>query len=227
MTATPLRTPRTVAAAMTRPVVTVGAGALIKDVISQMVKHSVSMLPVLDGTGRVAGVITSADVLARVSGDRGTVPRGHRLTAPREQFRKETARYARDLMTCPAISIRPTQSIRAAAERMARARVRFLVVIDDDRRLLGIVSKRDLLASFVRPDAEIRAEIEHDVIGAALLLEPYTVEVDVADGIVTLAGYVHAAELLSPLLDAIREVPGVIAIEDRRLRTPASGEQRT
>ena len=223
---TPTTRARTAGDVMTTPAVTVPEHATAKQIITTMSRHRVNAVPVVDHDGHAVGVVTASDLLARMSGERGAVPRGHRLTAPREQFRKESGRTARELMTRPAITVAATESIRSVAESMGRARVRCVPVLDADRLPVGMVSKRDLLTTYLRPDADIRQEIEDEVLARTFLVEPFTVEVSVADGIVVLDGFVQPAALLDLLLDNIAAVPGVIEIDDTRLRTPAPSERR-
>jgi CBS domain-containing protein len=99
----------------------------------------VSTVPVLDDDRRVVGVVTSADLLSRTSGDRGTVPRGHWLAASTERAHKRAGRTAKDIMTSPAVTAHAADSILDTARSMARARVRCLPVVDDD----GTLRNRD------------------------------------------------------------------------------------
>lgn len=209
----------TVESVMTRGVLSAYQHAPVKEVIASMVTQRVSTVPVLDPERRVVGVVTSADLLTRMSGDRGTVPRGHRLTALRERDRKAAGRQAGDVMTAPAITARPGESITSAARTMARARVRCLPVIDEDGILAGIVTKGDLLKNFVRNDNDVRRAIEQDVIGKSLLLAPFSVMVSVVEGIVTLCGFVDSPALEDQLVTKVRALPGVIDVDSTQLRT--------
>jgi osmotically-inducible protein OsmY len=107
---------------------------------------------------------------------------------------------------------------------MARARVRCLPVVDEDGTLLGIVTKGDLLKPYLRTDAEIRRDIEDGIVAELLMLEPFTVEVEVEEGIVTLSGFVSQPVVADQLRKAVRKVPGVIDVDDS-LRVPAAGER--
>jgi CBS domain-containing protein len=207
----------TVDRVMTRGVLSAHERTPIKEVIASMVSQRVSTVPVLDPQGRVIGVVTSADLLARMSGDRGTVPRGHRLTAGRELGQKAAGTQADDVMTAPAITALPSDSIATAAQAMARARVRCLPVVDCDGILVGIITKGDLLKNFLRNDEEVRRTVEEDVIGRLLLLDPYTVTVSVNEGIVTLCGSVETPALGEQLVRTVRELPGVIDVDSRQL----------
>ncbi|WP_020549011.1 CBS domain-containing protein [Embleya scabrispora] len=97
---------------------------------------------------------------------------------------------ARDLMASPVVRVDPSSSTLRGARLMDHHRVKRLPVVDADGRLVGIVSRCDLLRTFLRPDADIRTEIEHDVLRTALWLEPGTIEVDVREAVVRLSGAV-------------------------------------
>jgi len=120
-------------------------------------------------------------------------------------------------MTSPAITIRPDATIAAAARLMNAHRVRFLPVVDSDGKLLGIVSRRDLLSVFLRPDAEIGrlvSGIFDDLLpgGAAGL------KVAVRNGVVTLTGEneLAAEEGLIPLATRLAwDVEGVVDVVDK------------
>lgn len=215
---------RTVSDVMTTGVVSAHEQADLKEIVETIEQNRISAVPVLDAERHVVGVVTTADLLARISLDRGTVPRGHRLSAPREQFRKETGRRADEIMTAPAITAAPTDSIRTAATTMARTRVRCLPVVDDKGLLVGMVTKGDLLKSYLRADADIRREIQDGIVAELLMLEPFTVEVEVEEGIVTLSGFVSQPVVADQLRTAVRNVPGVIDVDDS-LREPVAGER--
>jgi osmotically-inducible protein OsmY len=90
-----------------------------------------------------------------------------------------------------------------------------LPVVDPAGRLLGIVSRADVLAVFSRPDEEIRGEIVHLVLPAAVLSKSADFEVTVRDGIVTISGPPRTERAARALLDAARHVQGVVAVRDR------------
>lgn len=91
-------------------------------------------------------------------------------------------------MTSPAVTIHADAPVAGAARLMRQRGVKRLPVVDEAGRLVGIVSRGDLLAVFTRPDEEIRAEIVDEVIARILLLDQRLFAVTVDDGIVTLCG---------------------------------------
>ncbi|MGW0968145.1 CBS domain-containing protein [Streptomyces sp. NPDC002516] len=119
---------------------------------------------------------------------------------------------AEQLMSTPAITVHPEQRVADAARVMERHRVERLPVVDEEDRLIGIATRRDLLRVFLRTDEEIRREIADDVLGRALSLPPHSVIVSVGEGVVTLEGRL---EHRSEIPEAIRltwRVDGVVGV---------------
>jgi CBS-domain-containing membrane protein len=116
-------------------------------------------------------------------------------------------------MSSPATTIGPAASIARAARLMEAARVKRLPVIDDANRLIGIVSRRDLVRPYARPDSDVRDDvITHLVSG--LWIDPSTVEVRVASGVVTLTGHVDRTSTRHIVVNATHTVPGVVDVID-------------
>jgi CBS-domain-containing membrane protein len=155
-----------------------------------------------------------SDLLARFSGAGEAIARGHHSPSRAASHRKRRALIARELMTAPAITISPDATIEAAARLAARSRVRSLPVVDPDSKLVGIVTRSDLIKTFLRSDEDIRRDIERDVIGDPWGTNSGQVSVAVADGIVTLSGKVAAARDARRLLHAAHLVVGVLDVKD-------------
>ena len=124
-----------------------------------------------------------------------------------------TAETAGEIMTRRPATVRAGATTAEAARLMDRCQVRCLLVIDEGGKLLGVVSPRDLLRVFLRPDDDIRTEIIDDVLAGYLGTNPATVQVDVAGGVVRLAGEVERKSMLAFLLPAVRAVDGVVDVE--------------
>ncbi|MET7301769.1 CBS domain-containing protein [Embleya sp. NPDC005575] len=199
----------TIGDVMTRDVATVGSVARFRDIAGVLETWQVSALPVVDDGHRVLGIVSEADLLHARVADAETArvgPEAYRepdLEPLGEEF------TARDLMTAPVITVTPTSSTLRAARLMDRHHVKRLPVVDRSGRLVGIVSRCDLLGALLRSDAEIRAEIEQDVLSKALCLEPGTVEVEVRDAVVHLAGEVDHPTLVDIVLRLCAAVDGV------------------
>ena len=203
----------TVSDVMTRNVVAVRKDAGFKDIVQVMRARRFSAFPVLDSDDKVVGVVSEDDLLVRegVSGP-GTGPRFLLRRADRAMAAGLTAA---DLMTTPAITIRPEAGVAEAARTMHTRHVKRLPVVTGDGRLVGVVSRVDLLGVYDRPDAEIQGEILKQVIESEFVLDRLAFTVTVEAGIVTLSGPVASETVALSLLDEVRHVDGVVAVRDR------------
>jgi CBS domain-containing protein len=118
-------------------------------------------------------------------------------------------------MTRPAVTVDPLATVTEAARRMHRAGVKRLPVVDVVGRLVGIVSRVDLLRSFLRPDEELHREIVEDVIFGDLFMAPDRFDVNVQDGVVTLQGRCERRSLIRTVLRAVAAVDGVVRVVNR------------
>ncbi|MEU1230546.1 CBS domain-containing protein [Streptomyces sp. NPDC005828] len=206
--------PFTVADLMTSKVVAVLPGADFKEIVTTMERWRVSAVPVVEGEGRVVGIVSEGDLLLKEEFQ------DHRLGLI-EQMRhldataKAGARRARDLMSSPAVTVAPEASLSQAARLMAAHRVKRLPVVDANGTIQGIVSRSDLLKVFLRPDADLAAEVRADVVEALFPLSHRQVEVRVDAGVVTLSGTVHDGGLIPLAARLTRAVEGVVDVECR------------
>lgn len=199
---------------MTTRVVAVFADASFKEMASRLRRYGVSAFPVLDRTRKVIGVVSEADLLAvQADPDRRPGPlTGLRHYLGRGKLRAATAG---DLMTSPAVTIGPEQPAADAARLMYSKHVKRLPVADDFGRLVGIVSRADVLSVFSRPDEEIRSEIIYEVITDQFLTDPHNFTITVRQGIVTLEGHPETAEVGRGIVADARHVDGVVTVRDR------------
>ena len=199
---------------MTTQVVAVKLGASVKEMAAALRENRISAFPVVDDDGKVIGVVSEADMLAKevLNGDHtGTITA---MLHRREQD-KADGLTARDLMTHPAVTVTPDDSVEQAARLMYTLQIRRLPVIDHDGRLVGIISRTDVLAVYDRPDDEIRQEIIDNVIVHGFLQDPEVFTVGVQAGVVTLEGSPESAALGHDLVRKMRHVQGVVAVRDR------------
>jgi len=203
----------TVADVMSRSFVAVPSDALFKQIAFALVRNRVSAVPVIDVDRRVVGVVSEADLLTRLAGEGGIAPRGHILSARSEARRKLHASDAHELMTSPAVTARETATISEAAHTAAHSRVRHLPVIDSNGRLVGVVSRADLLRIFLRDDDEIAREI-HNFVRENLLSDPACLSIQVSSGVVKLTGVLERRLQVSSLVDHVRRMSGVVDIDD-------------
>jgi CBS domain-containing protein len=193
--------------AMTIRVVSVKQDTSFKEMATALRENRVSAFPVVDDDGRVIGVVSEADMLARKVLSTGMQHRG-------EQDKAEGL-TAGDLMTHPAITVSPEDSVEVAARLMYTLQIKRLPVIDASRRLAGIISRTDVLAIFDRSDEEIHKEVTDDVIWHEFGAGPGQLAVTVQAGVVTLEGNAETAALGHVIVRKVRHVQGVVAVRDR------------
>lgn len=206
----------TVDSVMTKQVVTVRPDTPFKELVALMGEHRVSGLPVLDEAGKPVGVVSEADTLAKQEYRGGTVPRPWFARRKRRtQWKKATGLTAAELMTTPALVIREDDTVSAAARLLAKAKVRRLCVVDAEDRLVGIVSRHDVIGTFLRDDDAIRADVEEYVFKRGMWLFPHTMTVEVIDGVVTLDGEVERRTTAQVACQLTRALPGVVGVHDK------------
>jgi CBS domain-containing protein len=212
-----------VAELMTTDVVTVTPETPLRDAAAVLAERKISGLPVVDAEGRVVGVLSEADIVAKAGG----ATREHRLLGwllepDLDLADKIAARTVSDAMSAPAITIDAHRRVHEAAKLMAAEGINRLPVVDGER-LVGIITRADVVRAFARSDDEIAAEITDEILRRTLWLEPGSVTVKVENGVVTLDGEVESeadAELL-PVF--VSRVPGVVSVQANvRPRTPAA-----
>ncbi|MFD8543153.1 CBS domain-containing protein [Streptomyces sp. NPDC059649] len=216
--------PHTVSDVMTRTVVAVGQEARFKEIVETMEQYKVSALPVLAGEGRVIGVVSEADLLPKEEfrgSELSRLEQARRL----DDVRKAGGVTARELMSAPALTVHPGDTLAQAARTMAHTSVKRLPVVDDEGLLRGIVSRSDLLKVFLRSDEELAAEVRSDVLDRLFAGSAGEVEAVVTDGVVTLRGSFPTAAQLPVAARLVRAVEGVVDVRlDVAGTTPAPTE---
>jgi CBS domain-containing protein len=199
---------------MTEKVVAVSADAAFKDVVETLALHGISAMPVVDAGGGVIGVVSEADLLHRVEAAAGE-PHHGLLARKRRRAGRATASAdaAGDLMSTPAVVVAPSVPVAAAARLMEREGVKRLPVVAEGR-LVGIVSRGDLLRIYRRDDQALREEIVDQVLGRTLWIEPRTVSVSVEKGIVTLRGPADRRSTRDLIVRLVSMVVGVVDVVD-------------
>ena len=199
---------------MTTKVVSVDQGASYRSVVDTLIQNRVSAVPVVDPFLRVTGVVSEADLLRKIEYAGDETPRMFEGRRRRGERGKALARTAMDLMSVPAVTVLNGTSIGAAARRMDAEGVKRLPVIDELGRLVGIVTRGDLLKVHLRPDEDIRADIESGVLHGPLAGRADEVTVAVEDGAVTLSGKVEVRSTGYEAVRLARQVAGVAAVTD-------------
>jgi predicted transcriptional regulator len=116
-------------------------------------------------------------------------------------------------MTAPAVTIPPSSSATAAARLMIEQGVNRLPVVTQDGRVVGIVTRADLVRAFTRPDAEIAMEIQTDILERVLWAEPSAVGISVREGEVEVAGELETSTDVAIFEKLVGRVPGVVSVQ--------------
>jgi len=199
---------------MTTSTISVRGDTLLKEAARIMVRNHVSGLPVIDGDGRLVGIVTEGDFLRQeVSRDRP-----YRLSLLDALFgdsppETPIAETVAEVMTDKVVTITPEASIGEAARLMANRSIKRLPVVGDDGMLEGIISRADIVNAFTKPDDIIEDEIREDIIRRLLFLDPESIEVTVSDGVVHLAGELENRTEVNLLEELARRIAGVVKVE--------------
>lgn len=205
---------KTVKDVMSTLPISVSETTSFQEIAARLRECRVSAFPVLDADGKVTGVVSEADLLVKeaVLGEPGGVAGLLAGLVHHAERAKAGGVTAADLMTSPAVTIRPDDTVEHAAKLMYNRKVKRLPVVDQGGRLVGIISRTDILAVFDRTDAEIREEIMTQVIAGHS--EPSYYSIIVKDG-VTLEGTAETVAIGHDLVSRTRHVQGVVAVRDR------------
>jgi CBS domain-containing protein len=205
---------------MTADVVTADRNMAYKQAARLLNDQRVSAVPVVAKGGRVVGMVSEADVLRKA--ERRPWRWAGLSGRARRDRAKARARTAGQLMTSPAITIHPDASLSAAARLMNAHRLRRLPVVDAAGGLVGIVSRRDLMKVFLRPDEEITAEVS-GMLGQILPEGAGPVTAGVSEGVVTLDGALGDQDLIPVVIGLAAGVDGVVAVVSKLTRREAHG----
>ncbi|SEF55829.1 CBS domain-containing protein [Thermomonospora echinospora] len=189
--------------AMTSPVVTVPPSATVRQAIRVLYEHDITAAPVVDGTGAVIGIVSEMDLMR---GEFQADPRAFVL--PVAGPHEPPPRLVRDVMITDVRTAQPTSDVAELAQMMLRTAIKSVPVLDDGV-LVGMISRRDLMAVLSRGDARIRDDVLASL--AELLPKGHSWTAEVHDGVVRLNGPTdpgarHIAETLA------LTVPGVTRV---------------
>ncbi|MGW5419400.1 CBS domain-containing protein [Streptomyces sp. NPDC003943] len=187
---------RSVADLMTPTSVSVRPDASLRDVALLLDEFDVSAVCVVDEANHPLGVVSERDLVRRQANDGG-------------------GNTAGELMTSPAVVARSEWSVVRAVRVMDRHGVKRLPVVDEEGAVLGVLSRSDLVQLFLRRDRAIQEEIVEDVLTRTLRLSPSAVNVEVADGVVTLSGVLPRRGLMPVVMRLCGSVDGVVGVVDR------------
>ncbi|MFF2203340.1 CBS domain-containing protein [Streptomyces sp. NPDC058145] len=205
-------TPYRVNDVMTRAVVAVGRKAPFKDIVERMEQWEVSALPVLEGDGRVIGLVSEADLLPKEE-FRDSDPDRRTQLRRLPDLAKAGAVTADEVMSAPAVTVHADATLAEAARIMAMRHVKRLPVVNAEGVLEGVVSRSDLLKVFLRPDDDLADEIRRDVVDVLFPAPVEPVHITVSDGVATLTGRVTDATRIPLAVGMVRAVEGVVGVD--------------
>ncbi|HET8999696.1 MAG TPA: CBS domain-containing protein [bacterium] len=216
---------------MSTPVVRVAPEATLKEVAERMVAHRVSGVPVVDHFGELVGIISESDLVSKLEYEetgQGLVGFLDHLAHAVGADRKLHARTAAELMTSGVVTAAPDASVRELIHLMTSHGVNRVPIVEGGR-VIGIVTRADILRTLVRSDTAIAEDVRWRLIHD-LWIDPTGLVISTRDGIVTIAGEVPTrseAELVKHWTAATEGVVDVDArglryrTDDRRVKLPA------
>lgn len=173
---------------MTYPVIAVQPGVSAEDVARELIRRRIGAVPVVDSSLHVLGIVAESDLM---------VGHGSLWTT------------ARDVMSSPAVTVGAGATVTAARALLVARGIGRLPVVDHDGRLVGIVSRRDLLISGPPGDRRIRRA----VIDRAIDMSAEVHSVSVVNGAVRVRGHVAARSQIPVLEHLLRRIPGVTGLD--------------
>ena len=185
---------------MSRSVITVTPATPIKEAARLLVEHGVSALPVLDAGGELVGIVSEADLI-KVEAR----PDTRSQATPLAPSAGTTPRMVSDVMNREVISVKAATEVSQAVRTMLDAGIKRVPVLDD-RRVIGVVSRRDLMRLIARSDPSVRHDVEEKIKGLGV-----SALISVDGGVVTVGGTPNARERRVVQSTAL-SVPGVLEV---------------
>jgi CBS domain-containing protein len=202
---------------MTSPVITIQPDTSVKDVAAAMVTHHFSGFPVVTVEGELIGIVTEADLLHKEAGPFGQDPRFFaRLPAfgrAAAAAQKASGLVARDVMTSPVVTVDEGTSLHEVAALMVRRKINRVPALRAGR-LVGIVSRADVVRALVRPDDEIATAVREALLHD-LWVDISKIRIDVKDGIVYLDGQVDRHSEKDLVERWVASIDGVVGVDSK------------
>lgn len=192
---------------MTRDVVVVSPETTFREVVRLVADQHVHALPVVDEQGRVLGVVAASDLLVKEEQTDIRV----RMPWNRGDRTRMAGTTAGEIMTSPAVTIDPRQTLGQAARMLHRRHIGRLLVVDVGR-LVGIVTRSDLLTIFLRSDQDLLYAV-HEAVAAIDNSPSHTISATVDDGIVELQGSAQFLSEIVAVVARVRRVPGIVRLD--------------
>ncbi len=190
----------------------------LKRVARLLLEHGISGVPVLNDHGAVIGVVSEGDILVKASAAFGERehPSNWLFGDDEREALKRGAQTAADAMSRPVVTVDPRCTVAEAARVMVKQSVNRLPVVSDGR-LVGIVTRSDIVRAFARTDEELEAQIRAEVLVETLWLDPGTLHILIEEGEVVVSGVVETRSIAELIPVYISLVPGVVSVDASRV----------
>lgn len=137
---------------MTQALITVGANTTIREMAEILVEHKISGLPVVDGQGKVIGMVSEGDLMQTKLAPKvpdalsilGAIIYYNGLKEYKEAFRKIAAATAEEIMTKKIIAVQAEEDISRVGQLMLEHHIKRVPVLEDTK-LVGIISRSDMV----------------------------------------------------------------------------------
>jgi len=208
---------------MTTPVYTVRPETPVPEVARLLVERHISGAPVVDETGRLVGIVTEADLLPKEAG-----PAGLPLTAllgpeappeVREHLRRYRGRVVREVMTREVVTATEDTPVQQLAALMLRKQVNRIPIVRGER-VVGIVTRNDVLRAFFRRDEELERAARETL--QDLELDPGRLSIQAREGVLEVCGEVDSPEHARLVELVLRALDGVVDVEVSGLRVASA-----
>lgn len=210
---------------MTTDVVTIGPEARIEDIARRLIENRISAMPVVDGAGKLLGLVSEGDLMRRPETQTERHPSWWLavLAGPEERTRdyvKSHGLHAKDVMTHPVITVTEDTAVEEVASLLEKHRIKRVPVLKNGK-IVGIVSRANLLQGLIArkagdvptPDDRTLRDAVMKSIGEAGI-DKTLIDVVVTGGTVHLWGMVETQSELAALRVACERISGVKAIEN-------------
>lgn len=207
---------------MTRPVITVTRDTPIRDIVTLMLRHRISGLPVVDDGGRLVGIVTETDLVYKEDTIQARPPvipwQGRSLWLERRIGRhgKVEATTAGALMTDNVITATEETGIRELAHLMVAHDINRIPILQDGR-VVGIVTRADILKVFTRSDDAL-VSAARDAILHDLVIDPGRLEITSVNGVLSIAGQLDLRTERDLVINCLRSIDGVAGVNTDQLR---------
>jgi CBS domain-containing protein len=191
---------------MTTPVHVIWQNAPVESAAELLTEKSVTALPVVDAKGALVGMVSEGDLLwHRVPTD----PTAH-LWRHLENSSERRPGTVREVMSARPVTATPDADVADIAEVMLRHNVRSVPIVDD-RDVVGIVSRRDILRAAVRGDDVLAKEVQHRLDEYADGVRRWTATVD--GGVAAISGDFTNDTERTVVTVLTRTVPGISGVK--------------